>query len=1045
MPVRAPRVPPVFACLLGLLCLALPASGQASFWNWESPHIHPLELTPDGVLLLAVNTADAQLQVFATGGGTLTPVGAVAVGIDPVSVRARNSSQAWVVNQLSDSVSVVDLNTLRVLASLSTQDEPADVIFAGQPQRAFVTCSQANSVMVFDPANLSLPPVVLDLPVEEPRALAVSPDGQTVYAAVFESGNGSTALGGGSTMAGGFPPNAASSPAGPHGGQNPAPNDGTSFEPPMSGSLPAPPKVALIVKKDGTGLWRDDTGADWTALVSGPFSALSGRTTGWDLPDRDVVVIDANSLSVSYETQLMNIGMALAVNPVSGTLALVGTDGTNEVRFEPNLTGVFLRVLLALVDPSGPSQSVVDLNAQLDYSVGSVPLAVREQGLGDPRGIAFEDDGQRAWITGMGSDNLVLVDGSGARTGQAPSVEVGQGPTGVVVHDGANRVYVLNKHGASISVVDLAGEVELVRVPFHDATPPALNEGRRHLYDTHGSSGTGIVACGSCHVDGRMDRLAWDLGDPSGAMKSLSGLNLAANIPGLNSGFQPFHPMKGPMTTQTLQDIIGKEPLHWRGDRLGLEEFNPAFVGLQGRPSELSAQQMQDFEDFLATLRYPPNPYRNLDNSLPTNVPLTGHKTPGKFGPAGQPMPDGDAVRGLFLYRPPNLLDAQAVACVTCHTLPTGAGPDMTLVGLNLQPIAPGPNGERHLALVSMDGSTNVSLKIPHMRNLYEKLGMDLHGSESQAGFGFVHDGSVDSLERFLTAPIFSVASLQDLADLVAFSLAFSGSDLPAGSTNVLALEPPGVASLDTHAAVGRQTTLVNAASPAPGQLALIGTLLTLADSGKVELVVKGRVGGEARGYLYLGGGNFQPDRAAEPMLAAAALQALAAPGSELTYTVVPVGTASRYGIDRDEDSHLDRDELDAGSDPADADSVPGTVPVHLASIEVTFETKTVVSSGVPGVQAMALRQRAIAAVTVHDGSAAPVAGATVSAAWSGSFTGAVSGDTDAAGQVTFTSAWVPLRAACFTLSVDGLSGDDLIWDTAADVETVDSGGTNCP
>ena len=49
--------------------------------------------------------------------------------------------------------------------------------------------------------------------------------------------------------------------------------------------------------------------------------------------------------------------------------------------------------------------------------------------------------------------------------------------------------------------------------------------------------------------------------------RPLAGNNLAANIPGLSGGFQDFHPMKGPMTTQTFQDIIGKEPLHWRGDR----------------------------------------------------------------------------------------------------------------------------------------------------------------------------------------------------------------------------------------------------------------------------------------------------------------------------------------------------------------------------------------------------------------------------------------------------------------------------------------------
>ena len=34
--------------------------------------------------------------------------------------------------------------------------------------------------------------------------------------------------------------------------------------------------------------------------------------------------------------------------------------------------------------------------------------------------------------------------------------------------------------------------------------------------------------------------------------------------------------MKGPMTTQTMIDIIGHEPHHWRGDRDGLEEFADA-------------------------------------------------------------------------------------------------------------------------------------------------------------------------------------------------------------------------------------------------------------------------------------------------------------------------------------------------------------------------------------------------------------------------------------------------------------------------------------
>ena len=36
--------------------------GQSGFVNWESPHVNPLALTPDGATLLAVNTPDNRLE-----------------------------------------------------------------------------------------------------------------------------------------------------------------------------------------------------------------------------------------------------------------------------------------------------------------------------------------------------------------------------------------------------------------------------------------------------------------------------------------------------------------------------------------------------------------------------------------------------------------------------------------------------------------------------------------------------------------------------------------------------------------------------------------------------------------------------------------------------------------------------------------------------------------------------------------------------------------------------------------------------------------------
>ncbi|MFM9996065.1 MAG: hypothetical protein ACKVU4_09705 [Phycisphaerales bacterium] len=890
--------------------------GPGSFVNWENPHVSPLAMTPDGSRLLAVNTPDNRLEVFDLTGAIPKLVFSVPVGLDPVSVRARTNTEAWVVNHISDSVSIVSLTAKNVVATIRTADEPADVVFAGAPQRAFVSCSQANLVQVFDPLNTAAAPIEIPIDAEDPRAMAVSPDGLKVYVAVFESGNGSTALGGGAAPGTlGFPPNAVSNLASPYGGVNPPPNNGAVFNPPLAPGLPLPPRVALIVKKNASGLWVDDNGANWTNMVSGPQASLSGRPVGWDLPDRDVAIIDASGLGVTWAHRLMNLCMAIGVNPATGRISVVGTDAINEVRFEPIVNGRFIRVNVGLFEAASPTLTMVkDMNPHLTYATSTLPTqAERQKALGDPRGIAWNAAGTRGYVTGMGSNNVIVIDAAGNRAGLADTIPVGEGPTGVVVDNARQRVYVLNKFGSSVSSISTATEVEVARIAFFDPSPAAIKIGRKHLYNTHLTSGLGMTSCASCHADARLDRLAWDLGDPSGGMKALTGLNLGAGILGLAPpfaapAFQPFHPMKGPMTTQTLQHIIGMEPHHWRGDRLGLEEFNPAFEGLLGDDVMLTPSGMQEFEDFLATITYPPNPFRNFDNSLKTSLPLPGHFTTGRFSAAGQPLPIGNAQLGLNLYRDgARRLDAGAFACVTCHTLPTGAGSDMTFSGGQFVPLAAGPQGQRHLQVVSTDGSTNVTIKTPQLRNAYEKTGFNVTQVSNRAGFGYLHDGSVDSLEQFIAEPVFTVASDQEVAHLTAFVLSISGSDLPQGSpTNML--EPPGPPSKDTHAAVGWQTTL-NSASPPAAQLQLITDMINQAALQRVGLIVKGRVNGLARGFVYqVGGGQFQSDRIGE-VYSPVGLRQLAAAGSELTYTVVPIGTQARTGVDRDSDGVLDGDE----------------------------------------------------------------------------------------------------------------------------------------
>lgn len=891
-----PRLP----SLILLACLALPVlAADLPFVNFENHPIRALDLSPDRRLLAVAHSADQRVQLFDISTGAAVAVGHVQVGIDPVSVRFRSDEELWVVNHISDSVSIIDVPARRVRLTLSTADEPFDVVFAGA--RAFVSASAVNTVQVFDLDNLGAPPSDVAIAGEDPRALAVSADGSKVYAAIFESGNASTILGGGLEDDIVAIPNVVSDPRGPHGGVNPPPNADDGFEPPLDPTA-APPPVGLIVRKDAQGRWMDDNDGDWSDLVSGDLAAASGRIPGWDLADHDIAVIDSQSLIVSYHSGLLNIGMQLAVHPLSGALQLIGTDASNQIRFEPNLNGRFVRVQLASVEPTSGNRQWVDLNPQLDYSGPRTELTTRLQSIADPRALVWEAGGARGWIAGMGSNNVIAIDASGARLGAA--IGVGEGPIGLAIDDSRRRLYVWNQFEASLSTIDLDTLSEIERTPVFNPLPAAIRAGRPLLYDAHRTSGLGQASCASCHVDARIDRLAWDLGDPSHPPAAFD----QNCVTRLGRACEDFHAMKGPMTTQTLQDIIGHEPFHWRGDRAGIEAFNPAFPGLLGADAPLTAAEMQAFEDFLATIHFPPNPYRNLDNSLPTALPLPNHYTSGRFTMAGQSLGVGNAVRGLTAYTR-GLLDAP-FQCAACHTLPTGMAANGPLfIGLGAfsagGSILPhGPNGENHLGIVSVDGSTNVSIKVPQLRNQYDKVGFELKRADSTAGFGFLHDGSVDSISSFLSARAFSVRSDQDVADLVALMLAFGGSDFAEGANPPLGNSAP--PSKDAHAAVGHQLSF-GADRPAELQ-----SLLDLASSPRLDLIARHGV----LGYLYdPASASFTPADGS-PALSVAQLQALASASEPQTWTLVPAGLGARLALDRDGDGVLDAVELRQGSDP---------------------------------------------------------------------------------------------------------------------------------
>ena len=251
------NVSTLFSALVALALLCFSPASQA-FVTFESGQVRPLALSPDKQKLFAVNTPDNRLEIFAVKSNGLVKMASVPVGLEPVAVAARNGNEVWVVNHLSDSISVVDVSSSppRVIRTLLVGDEPRDIVFAGvNGNRAFITTARRGQnspytdpsnpgelttaglgradVWVFDALNLGsalggTPLTIVTLFTDTPRALAVSPDKSTVYAAGFHTGNRTTAIAESAVCDGGV----TAAPCIPHVGELTAP-----------GGLPAPNEI----------------------------------------------------------------------------------------------------------------------------------------------------------------------------------------------------------------------------------------------------------------------------------------------------------------------------------------------------------------------------------------------------------------------------------------------------------------------------------------------------------------------------------------------------------------------------------------------------------------------------------------------------------------------------------------------------------------------------------------------------------------------------------------------------------------------------------
>ena len=919
-----------------LVCAgAIGASGAPAFVTFESGQVRPLAMSPDGKLLFAANTPNSTLEIFDLTAAPPRLVARVPVGLEPVTVAPRSNTEVWVANLVSDSVSIVSLaGTPHVVRTLLVGDEPRDIVFAGSPQRAFITTAHRGQhrsdpsianvpgagdpqfttagvpradVWVFDPANPGggvggTPLKILSFFMDTPRALAVSPDRSTVYVAGFKTGNQTTTVQQGRVCTG-FVANKPCTL--PDGALSPGGNPG----PAMNAAGDPAPEVGLIVKfNNATGHWEDELRRTWDSSIR------------FKLPDTDVFAVDANALTQT--AAYAHVGTTLfnmAVNPVTGALYVANADARNEVRFEGpgkfaghTVQGHLAEARVSVI--SGGAVASRHLNKHLNYSVlAGAPgfdATAKSHSLSMPVDMAVSGDGKTLYVAAFGSSKIGVFgtksledDSFNPVTASAAYLTVsGGGPSGLALDEGRGRLYVLTRFDDAVKVVDLRAAREIGAVHMPNPEPAAVTLGRPMLYDATRFSGNGEASCASCHIYGDMDDIAWDLGNPDASVSTsqipinfggLIPFLVALNATGLDSPLNgsnkatDFHPMKGPFTTQTLRGLQFSGAMHWRGDRsvgaLGSDPFDaitsflnfqPAFHDLVGSPDLPSRSEMQAFADFVMQILPPPNPVRNLDNSL------TASQQRGADFFSGSRPSDGIVSAALDA-----IVGKASFTCNGCHTLDPSSG-------------FFGTGGNQ-----SFEGLPQI-VKIPQLRNAYAKVGMfgtpsvgffsapDSGNMGDQVrGYGFTGDGSTDTLFRFLSAAVFNPTATSGFPqnnpdatrrDVEQFILAFDSDLAPVVGQQV-------TLTASNAAAAGPRISLLMARAGATFVSKSLGGVTT-----ECDLVASAVVNGSLLSYLYDPASRTFIPADTSPNLSDAALRSLA---GEVTYTAVPPGSGARVAF----------------------------------------------------------------------------------------------------------------------------------------------------